>query len=34
MPETDPAVLERIVELVHREGRCDGDVAGVTEPSR
>lgn len=24
MPETDPAVLERIVELVHAEGRCDG----------
>jgi uroporphyrinogen decarboxylase len=33
MPETDPAVLERIVELVHREGRCDGDVAARAEPS-
>lgn len=27
MPETDPAVLERIVELVHAEGRCDGGAA-------
>lgn len=24
MPETDPTVLERVVELVHSEGRCDG----------
>jgi uroporphyrinogen decarboxylase len=24
MPETDPSILERIVELVHDEGRCDG----------
>ena len=24
MPETDPTVLERVVELVHNEGRCDG----------
>lgn len=24
MPETDPTVLERVVELVHTEGRCDG----------
>jgi uroporphyrinogen decarboxylase len=24
MPETDPSVLERVVELVHTEGRCDG----------
>ncbi len=24
MPETDPTVLERVVELVHAEGRCDG----------
>lgn len=23
-PETDPSVLERIVDLVHAEGRCDG----------
>jgi uroporphyrinogen decarboxylase len=28
MPETDPAVLERIVELVHAEGRCDGTIGG------
>jgi hypothetical protein len=34
MPETDPAVLERIVDLVHREGRCDGDVAVPTDPAR
>ena len=27
MPETDPGVLERIVELVHREGRCDGTIS-------
>jgi uroporphyrinogen decarboxylase len=25
LPETDPAVLERIVELVHAEGRTDGE---------
>ena len=24
LPETDPAVLERVVELVHAEGRADG----------
>jgi uroporphyrinogen decarboxylase len=24
LPETDPAALERVVELVHAEGRCDG----------
>ncbi len=24
MPETDSTVLERVVELVHNEGRCDG----------
>jgi len=24
LPETDPSVLERVVELVHSEGRCDG----------
>jgi uroporphyrinogen decarboxylase len=24
LPETDPSVLERVVELVHAEGRCDG----------
>ena len=41
LPELDPAVLEQIVELVHREGRADGptDVgddagaAGATSPS-
>jgi uroporphyrinogen decarboxylase len=27
MPETDPSVLERIVALVHAEGRCDGPTA-------
>jgi uroporphyrinogen decarboxylase len=27
MPETDPTVLERVVELVHNEGRCDGDAS-------
>jgi len=27
MPETDPSVLERVVELVHAEGRCDGTIA-------
>jgi uroporphyrinogen decarboxylase len=27
LPETDPAVLGRIVELVHAEGRADGEVA-------
>jgi uroporphyrinogen decarboxylase len=26
LPETDPAVLERVVELVHAEGRCDGPI--------
>ena len=24
LPETDPAILERVVELVHAEGRADG----------
>lgn len=24
MPDTDPTVLERVVDLVHTEGRCDG----------
>jgi len=24
LPEIDPTVLERVVELVHAEGRCDG----------
>ena len=24
LPELDPEVLERVVDLVHREGRCDG----------
>jgi uroporphyrinogen decarboxylase len=33
MPETDPGVLERIVELVHAEGRCDGPVTGLPESS-
>jgi uroporphyrinogen decarboxylase len=33
MPETDPGVLERIVELVHAEGRCDGPVTGLLESS-
>jgi uroporphyrinogen decarboxylase len=27
LPETDPAVLGRIVELVHSEGRADGEAA-------
>jgi len=27
LPETDPTVLERVVELVHAEGRCDGPAA-------
>lgn len=27
MPETDPGVLERVVELVHTEGRCDGTIS-------
>jgi uroporphyrinogen decarboxylase len=30
LPETDPAVLERVVELVHTEGRCDGPAAPTT----
>ena len=29
MPETDPAVLEQVVELVHTEGRCDGRTTSV-----
>ncbi len=33
MPETDPAVLERVVELVHAEGRCDGLPTEAGEPS-
>ena len=34
LPETDPSVLERVVELVHAEGRCDGDrsAAPMTRP--
>jgi uroporphyrinogen decarboxylase len=32
LPETDPAVLEQVVELVHAEGRCDGPTA-VAGPS-
>jgi hypothetical protein len=32
MPETDPAVLEGIVELVHAEGRCDGPATVPAEP--
>ena len=24
LPELDPAILEQVVELVHREGRADG----------
>ena len=27
LPETDPAVLEQVVELVHTIGRTDGSVA-------
>ena len=27
LPEIDPGVLERVVELVHAEGRCDGSLA-------
>jgi uroporphyrinogen decarboxylase len=34
LPETDPAVLERVVELVHAEGRCDGDVSTTTDSCR
>jgi uroporphyrinogen decarboxylase len=33
MPETDPAVLERLVELVHREGRTDGERTGAPVPA-
>ncbi len=33
MPETDPAVLERVVELVHAEGRCDGPTTALAESS-
>ena len=33
MPETDPTVLERVVELVHREGRCDGTITQEVTPS-
>jgi uroporphyrinogen decarboxylase len=29
LPETDPTVLERVVELVHAEGRCDGSDTGI-----
>jgi uroporphyrinogen decarboxylase len=29
LPETDPTVLERVVELVHAEGRCDGTVVSA-----
>ena len=31
MPETDPAVLQGVVELVHAEGRCDGPGTVVGE---
>ncbi len=24
LPELDPEILGRVVDLVHREGRCDG----------
>ena len=37
LPETDPGVLERVVELIHREGRVDPATvrgAGTTEPVR
>ena len=27
LPETDPGILEQVVELVHAEGRCDAAVA-------
>ena len=30
MPETDPSILERVVELVHDEGRCDGTIPEMT----
>lgn len=30
LPETDPTVLERVVELVHAEGRCDGPATATT----
>jgi uroporphyrinogen decarboxylase len=29
LPELDPDVLARVVELVHAEGRCDGVVDGA-----
>jgi uroporphyrinogen decarboxylase len=32
MPETDPAVLQRVVELVHAEGRCGGPATVLAEP--
>jgi uroporphyrinogen decarboxylase len=31
LPETDPAMLERVVELVHAEGRADGGPGGRAE---
>jgi len=34
LPETDPDVLTRIVELVHTEGRADGTVAEVVNEGR
>lgn len=37
LPEIDPTVLERVVELVHTEGRCDGPTtkaAAATEATR
>lgn len=30
LPETDPTILERVVELVHTEGRADGPIDGLT----
>jgi hypothetical protein len=30
LPDTDPSVLERLVELVHTEGRADGNSAAST----
>jgi uroporphyrinogen decarboxylase len=31
LPELDPEVLERVVELVHDEGRCDGPHDGAAD---
>jgi uroporphyrinogen decarboxylase len=34
MPETDPEILEQVVELVHAEGRTDGTLhPNVAEPA-